>query len=1263
MKRMTERIAAFFSIAMMLIGLVAGVGPVFSVHAEGGILFDARTLPINGIQNKDPVPEGTTFADGYYKTVGSVQYRTQNDEMIALEIGKNLTGGFKFTSVGEADIMLVVASTGGANTSAFAIIDENGNIIPNTDNADTCTGTGGTRFDYLSVPAGTYQVVSPVNETLNRGLRLVSIEVLDYAAGAREPRADWTKVVAPVITSVETQGKNINVNFDMLIGYDGADQVIVEMIDEKGATAETVTVGTEGEHGTATFTPSASGDYSFRLQAKRKGEVKKNTSWPAVNFLLPLVSANVSSATSSGAGSVTIRYGAVPEADSYTVYYREEGAGEYTRGPVSKTLSATVEGLTVGKRYEFAVQSNRGEESTDLGTGASCMVTEEAQREWAFAAFGPGADTKNNYFSGSANEAPYTVSVASLNNKGKLQPTSTDGLAFYYTRIDPALENFVFSATVTVNSWTFTNGQDGFGLMACDRVGAHGDGSVFWNNSYMASCTKVEYWFDEETGELFSASGNGRTKVAMKLGLGAQEKIGVTKEYIDSDYVNTTDFAQKEFSSTMFPLEDSGRVYLKGNIVGNVTNPSSDLGTYKELTTFKLSIERNNTGYILSYTDEKGKVHSKLYYDIERDNLTAIDPDNIYVGFYAARTFDITVSDIVLTTSDPATDAPAEERQLDYTAPAIGAVSASNVGSEDYTFIGYANADGEMTLTDRATRNVIAEKIKVTANEYFTTDIKLSKGVNGIIMTFTPDPDFKPAGEYSALTDYSTMTATHEVDYRYIGGTVMYASPSGSSNGKGTKESPYDIAYALTHAHAGQTVYLMGGKYELDTKITVGRGQSGKLGTLIYVLPDPESSERPVLDFLEKGAGLTIGGDYWYVGGFDVTRSTGKGLQISGDFCTVDNVNAFFNQNTGIQIARLSSTDSKYEDWPHDDLILNCTAYGNADPGFEDADGFACKLTTGDNNVFDGCISYCNADDGWDMYAKVETGAIGAVTIRNCVAFQNGFLTDGTNAGNGNGFKMGGSSITGYHRLINSVSYCNKAKGIDSNSCPDIQVENCVAYNNGSYNVAFYTNDSSNTDYYAENLVSYKDNNGDGDNIKPKGNQDESKIYKSTNYYWSNGNTEGVKADGSWFKSLDHTELAVTRNADGTINMNYLLVMSDTAPAGVGAFVGGTPSIDFKTVRVNVPDPEPTETPAPTATPEASGNTENVTTPSAAQTAEVTPEISGNSATAAPTAEASDNPAGTRDNVNAAVAVSAGVIVLVVAIATAFFILRKKFRK
>ena len=68
--------------------------------------------------------------------------------------------------------------------------------------------------------------------------------------------------------------------------------------------------------------------------------------------------------------------------------------------------------------------------------------------------------------------------------------------------------------------------------------------------------------------------------------------------------------------------------------------------------------------------------------------------------------------------------------------------------------------------------------------------------------------------------------------------------------------------------------------------------------------------------------------------------------------------------------------------------------------------------------------------------------------IKNSVAYANGYLEDGTDAGNGNGFKMGGDSLSGYHKLIDSVAYDNKSKGIDSNSCPDIQVTNCTTFNN-----------------------------------------------------------------------------------------------------------------------------------------------------------------------------------------------------------------------
>ena len=33
-----------------------------------------------------------------------------------------------------------------------------------------------------------------------------------------------------------------------------------------------------------------------------------------------------------------------------------------------------------------------------------------------------------------------------------------------------------------------------------------------------------------------------------------------------------------------------------------------------------------------------------------------------------------------------------------------------------------------------------------------------------------------------------------------------------------------------------------------------------------------------------------------------------------------------------------------------------------------------------------------------------------------------------------------GDSMPGAHVLDNCISFCNKAKGIDSNSCPDIKI-------------------------------------------------------------------------------------------------------------------------------------------------------------------------------------------------------------------------------
>ena len=102
------------------------------------------------------------------------------------------------------------------------------------------------------------------------------------------------------------------------------------------------------------------------------------------------------------------------------------------------------------------------------------------------------------------------------------------------------------------------------------------------------------------------------------------------------------------------------------------------------------------------------------------------------------------------------------------------------------------------------------------------------------------------------------------------------------------------------------------------------------------------------------------------------------------------------NQDSGLQISRYKTSNATIDTWPSDNLILNCTAKNNCDDKtMENADGFAAKLTCGEGNVFDGCMSYNNSDDGWDLFAKTETGPTGVVTLQNCVAFRNGRTEDG----------------------------------------------------------------------------------------------------------------------------------------------------------------------------------------------------------------------------------------------------------------------------
>ena len=1065
----------------------------------------------------------------------------------------------KFTTSSDEAQVEIWWVQGGDDNREMAVIDENGAVAAIT------SGTYTKNSPYYSKlkleKSGTYYLGGSTNNN-----NIYKVVVTD---GEQEEviRADWSSVSTPVIESValnESDSNKIDVKVNALIGTDGGDSLTVIMYDEGGITKETLKSSAEKESFDFSFTPELSGKYYFVATLAREDETDVKTSGESdkYEFTLPLTAPQFKNAVNKGSGTVTVKFYSVKEATEYTLLAIDtenessEVKATYTPEEVVTNTSTeyeyTFKNLTVGHEYKLVLSAKRNEEVSAEST-MNIEVTEDGEQEWTFSAFGSGVSTSTN--KATVNDDG-SVTVASTGGKGKLVPASTDGLAFYYATI-PSGKNFTLSATVNVDSWTYSNGQEGFGLMAADAVGVNGDSSVFWNNSYMASATKVEYYYDTAAGEV--TDDTSASKITMKIGIGSQQKVGVTQDNLSLLQANDSATVTSDFSSTMRPLDTSCGSKGAGtyNLIGNETSGGVASTTVDNpVTEFKLSIRKNNTGYFVSYTDADGNTTTQKYYDT--DALEQLDTNYVYAGFFASRNATATFSDIELTLVDPDDDDEAEDKPITYVTPSYKIISATYSNTAEYALQYTGIADGVLSITD-AKGNVLVSEKTVEEDAVETIETTLEKGDNTFTVTFVPDETFHPEDdEYQLLSSYEASTFTHTVNYKTISDAKeIYVSPEGTSTGEGTENSPVDIYTAVKYVQPGQTIRLAGGTYSLKSTVTVARGIDGTSSKPIRMIAD--SDDRAVFDFNSACAGFVFAGDYWYVSGIDCTRSgnSQKGIQVSGSHITLEDVHTYENGNTGIQVSRYLSTD-EWDDWPSDDLILNCTSYSNADAGYEDADGFAAKLTVADGIVFDGCISYNNADDGWDLFAKVESGCIGQVTIQNCVAFANGYGVDGTNEGNGNGFKMGGSSMSGPHKLINSVAWGNKAKGIDSNSGPDIQVYNSMSFNNGGSNVALYTNDTANTDFYVDGVLSYRTTGtSTNETLKPKGTQDTSKIYGTLNFFWNDGasaNSDGLTVADDWFVSLEapyantSDPLAVAesiRSSNGKIDLGDFLKLTD----------------------------------------------------------------------------------------------------------------------
>lgn len=371
--------------------------------------------------------------------------------------------------------------------------------------------------------------------------------------------------------------------------------------------------------------------------------------------------------------------------------------------------------------------------------------------------------------------------------------------------------------------------------------------------------------------------------------------------------------------------------------------------------------------------------------------------------------------------------------------------------------------------------------------------------------------------------------------------TIYYVSPDGNDSNSGTSMNAAFKTIAkpcgLSTLIAGDQILIKGGTYSVTTTITLSKNgtQNAPIQLKSY------NDERVLINFTGIASGkrgISLSGNFWYLKGLDLCKATDNGCIITGGNNTVEFCTFFDHGDSGLQLSGGA----------HDNKILNCDSYWNADPSdYGDADGFACKMDVGTNNYFYGCRAWLNVDDGWDGYLR---GANDVSTIvENSWTWKNGYFKNGSDAGanaNGNGFKMGGSDdklLKHNFTLRNCIAFDNKSKGFDQNNNKgNMLLQNCTGYRNVGNDFSIpSTLPAGKTCSVVNcvNLVSSKVSLG-------------SFVSQATNSWKS-----PFVVTNDDFISLDSLGVTGKRNADGSLpKLNFLRLKSGSDLVDAGTNVG-----------------------------------------------------------------------------------------------------------
>ena len=306
-----------------------------------------------------------------------------------------------------------------------------------------------------------------------------------------------------------------------------------------------------------------------------------------------------------------------------------------------------------------------------------------------------------------------------------------------------------------------------------------------------------------------------------------------------------------------------------------------------------------------------------------------------------------------------------------------------------------------------------------------------------------------------------------------------FIAPNGDDTNPGTIESPFggfDVAYAA--AQAGDTIWVRGGKHTVSTIWAISKaGNVNAYYNLWGYAPDIAKGDSVILNVTaSNGIRIQLGGQYWHIKGLVIQNSADNGLRIEGSYNIVENCIFRYNSDSGLTIQQSNGTMPNDGSIAAYNLILNCDSYLN-DKNVDNADGFSCKLSPGAGNIFRGCRSWANGDDGFDFYYSRFQ-----IIVEDCWTFRNGLK-----GGNGNGFKSNGSASSSStprtqapHVYIRCIAFDHKYKsgsnnkGFDQNHNEgNVSMINCLSFDNEK-NFAYSEDTQNGKNHVFRNCVAFE---------------------------------------------------------------------------------------------------------------------------------------------------------------------------------------------